>query len=105
MTDKINDWADEIARGLTDNWTYSHGVDSSKIAAALRKAKADGERNGHGGRFALRDIDGLIYEPDPLSEETGMPTTGTIKITRGDTVVLKVSLAICSKYVWSASHI
>jgi uncharacterized pyridoxal phosphate-containing UPF0001 family protein len=44
MTDKINDWAIEIARDLTDNWTYSHSVDSSRISAALRKAKADGMR-------------------------------------------------------------
>jgi hypothetical protein len=65
MTDKTNDWANEIARDLTDNWTYSHGVDSSKIAAALRKAKADGMRE------AAKRMDGmlsLVYFTDELSK-------------------------------------
>jgi hypothetical protein len=48
MTDSKSemDWADEIARTLTDDWTYISSTDSNKIAAAIRAAELRGRIAG-----------------------------------------------------------
>lgn len=53
--------AEEIAKRLTDDWTYSSSTDSSAIARALRKAKAVGLRD------AADCCDALLKYPKAVS--------------------------------------
>jgi hypothetical protein len=79
MTDKINDWADEIAAQLWCKPEHEHKIMdcefAASIAAALCKARADGEAIGErrGRAAGMREASDIVKQSKGYTRNAEKP--------------------------------